>query len=121
MGTWSDADLDRFGGVRELEIATGRTDGTYRSPLPIWVVRVGDDLVIRSWHGRAGSWFRQLLQNPSLRIKAGSAVRDVSVEEADPSLASAIDEALRAKYGRGWHVDAMVARDAAEAAFRLVP
>lgn len=121
MSTWRNEDLVRFGGVRELEIATGRGDGTYRSYLPIWVVRVGDDLFVRSWHGRTGSWFRQLQQNPRLRIRARGRETDVTVEEANPDLTSAIDRALRSKYGHGWHVDAMVARSAAEAAFRLVP
>lgn len=121
MGTWKPGELDRFGGVKELQIATGRTDGTFRSSLPIWVVRVGDDLFIRSWHGRDGSWFQQLLRNPSLHIKARHTERTVTVEEADPNLRKAIDEALKAKYGRGWHVDAMVAPNAAEAAFRLLP
>ncbi len=121
MGTWNGDELHRFGGVKELEIATRRKDGTFRSSLPIWVVRVGDDLYIRSWHGRDGSWFRQLRRNPSLRITAGRSERDLTVEDADPSLASAIDRAFRAKYGQGRHLDAMVAPTAAEAAFRLVP
>ncbi len=121
MGAWTSDDLDRFGGVRELEIATRRADGTFRSSVPIWVVRVEDGLFIRSWHGRAGSWFRQLRRDPHLRIRAGGVERTVTVEEADPTLSQAIDQALRAKYGRGWHVDAMVAPAAAEAAFRLAP
>ncbi len=50
---WTAEELDRIGGAEELEIALQRHDGSSRRPLPIWVVRVGDELFIRSWR-RAG-------------------------------------------------------------------
>lgn len=121
MGTWTAEDLDRIGAAKELDIATERRDGTLRSYLPIWVVRIGDDLYVRAYRGRGGSWFRQVQRHPRASIRAGGVERSVSFVEADDDLRAAIDEAYRAKYGSGMYVDAMVAPSAAEAALKMVP
>ena len=44
MTTWTSDELDRIGSADELRIASPRADGTLRPYVPIWVVRVGDDL-----------------------------------------------------------------------------
>ena len=49
---------DRIGAADELDISTRRADGTLGPPVPIWVVRVGDALYIRSWRGTGGAWYR---------------------------------------------------------------
>lgn len=41
-------ELVKIGSAEKLEIAPLRKDGTLRKPVIIWVVRVGDDLYIRS-------------------------------------------------------------------------
>jgi hypothetical protein len=56
--TWTPQELDRIGAAEELHIAPRRRDGSLRQSLPIWVVRVGDDLYVRSWRGSGGSWYR---------------------------------------------------------------
>jgi hypothetical protein len=58
MTTWTSNELNKIGTAEELEIAPIRSDGTWRKPVTIWVVRVGDDLYIRSYRGRGGAWFR---------------------------------------------------------------
>jgi hypothetical protein len=55
---WTAEELARIGAAEELEIAPRRRDGTLRRAVPIWVVRVGDDLYVRSWRGSHGAWFR---------------------------------------------------------------
>jgi hypothetical protein len=57
MTGWTSDELIRIGTATELEIASRRRDGTLRRPRTIWVVRVGDDLYVRSMYGRAGGWF----------------------------------------------------------------
>ena len=52
--SWTAEELDRIGRAEELEIAPRRRDGLLHRPLPIWVVRVGDGLFIRSWRGDDG-------------------------------------------------------------------
>ncbi len=48
MTTWTSDELSKIGSAEELEIASLRADGTLRKSTTIWVVRVGDDLYIRS-------------------------------------------------------------------------
>ena len=40
--------------AEELEIAASRPDGSLHRFTTIWVVRVGDDLYVRSYRGRNG-------------------------------------------------------------------
>ena len=54
MTAWTSDELTRIGTADELEIASARPDGTLRNPRTIWVVRVGDDLYVRSMYGRTG-------------------------------------------------------------------
>jgi hypothetical protein len=100
MSGWTDDELDRIGTADELEIASYRPDGSLRRYTTIWVVQVGDDLYVRSWHGRAASWFRWALQRHQGRIQAGGVERDVTFEEPDDDLHPAIHQAYRTKYGR---------------------
>ncbi len=123
MSEWTDTELDAIGGADELEIASYKQDGTLRRYTTIWVVRVGDDLYVRSWRGRSGLWFRRALQRPEGRIRAGGTERDVTFTEPDDSVHSAIHQAYRSKYGRysESYVRPMIEPDATAATFRLVP
>ena len=49
--TWRGDQLRRIAGSEELQISTRRPGGTQRRWTPIWVVRVGDALYIRSAGG----------------------------------------------------------------------
>lgn len=51
MTTWTSDELTRIGTVEELQIASLRRDGTLRKPVTIWVVRLDDDLYVRSYRG----------------------------------------------------------------------
>ena len=57
MTTWTGDELNKIGNAEELQIASLRQDGTLRKPVIIWVVRVGDDLYVRSVNGRTSGWF----------------------------------------------------------------
>jgi hypothetical protein len=54
MTTWTTDELKKIGTADELEIAPLRRDRTQRNPVSIWVVRLNDDLYVRSYKGRAG-------------------------------------------------------------------
>jgi Uncharacterized protein conserved in bacteria (DUF2255) len=51
--TWTADDLQCIAGSTELDIAPARDGGTPGPATPIWVVRVGDDLYVRSYRGPA--------------------------------------------------------------------
>jgi hypothetical protein len=120
---WAAEELDKIGAAEELEIAALRPDGTLRPATKIWVVRVGDDLYVRSYRGRGGSWFRSVLERPEGRIRAGGLTREVAFQEPDDADHAAIDQAYQTKYARyaSSYVEPMVSPDATAATLRLVP
>ena len=127
MTTWTSDELDRIGSADELRITSPRADGTLRPYVPIWVVRVGDDLYVRSYRGAAGGWFRHLTDRAEGRIQAGGVERDVTVAtaagEVDDAVDDAVDEAYRGKYGRYGSrlVEPMTAPAARATTLRLAP
>ena len=55
MTAWTDEDLAAIGDAREPLIAAARGDGAFRSDVTVWIVRVGDDLYMRSWRAGEGA------------------------------------------------------------------
>ncbi len=124
MSTWTSDELSNIGAAEELQIASVRRDGTLRNPVTIWVVRLGDDLYVRSYRGRGGSWFRAAQARHEGRIWAGGVEKDVTfVEETDPGINDQIDAAYRTKYRRygARFVNPMVSAEARAATIKLVP
>jgi len=123
MADWTTEELGKIDVADELEVAARRPDGTLRPYVTIWVVRVGDDLYVRSYRGREGAWFRSALRRPEGHIRAGGVDRDVAFAETGDAGRAAIDQAYRAKYAGRYAssiVDPMVSPGAAAATLRLI-
>ncbi len=123
MSVWTSDELKRVGSAEELQIAPLRSDGTLRKPVTIWVVRVGDDLYVRSAYGRGSAWFRGVQVRHEGRIQAGGVTRDVTfVDETDPGVNDQIDAAYRAKYARyPQYVAPMLTPEVRVTTIRLTP
>jgi hypothetical protein len=124
MTAWPSDELNAIGTAEELQIAPLRPDGMPRNPVTIWVVRVGDELYVRSWRGRTGAWFRGTKVRQEGHIRAGGVEKDVAfIEESDAQINNQIDAAYRTKYCRhgAQYVDPMVAPEARSATIKLVP
>lgn len=101
MNTWTSDELKKIENAEELKIASLRKDGTLRNHVIIWVVRIGDDLYVRSVNGRTPAWFRGVQTRHEGQVQAGGVVKDVSfVEESDPGVNDRINDAYRTKYRR---------------------
>ena len=100
-----------------------RADGTLRKPVIIWVVRLGDDLYVRSVNGRTSGWFRGVQTRHAGHIRAGGVDKDVTfVEEADAEINKQIDAAYAAKYRRYASIIPSINSSTARAAsIKLVP
>ena len=121
-GPWNAEELQTFGGASKLKIAPLRRDGTPRRPVPIWVVRVGDDLYVRSWHGPSGGWYRIAQQRHSANVGVGGRELRVALEHIDDELTNdAIDDSYRAKYGQSSYVAEMIRPEARATTLRLLP
>lgn len=124
MTTWTNDELDKIGTAEELEIASLRRNGTLRNPRTIWVVRLGDDLYVRSVYGRASAWFRGAQTRHEGHIQAGGIDKDVTfVEVSKPDLQEQIDAAYRTKYRRyaASIISSTVSPEARSATIKLVP
>jgi hypothetical protein len=101
MTTWTSDELKKIGNAEELQIVSLRSDGTLRKPRIIWVIRLGDDLYVRSVNGRTSAWFRGVQTRHEGHIRAGGVDKDVTfVEEPDSNINDQIDVAYAAKYRR---------------------
>jgi hypothetical protein len=123
MTGWTTEELDKIEPADELEIASLRSDGTLGSPRTIWVVRLGDDLFVRSVKGRSSDWFRGTQRRREGRIRSGGVERGVTFDEAVPDLEGRIDDAYREKYRRYARsiVDSVLTPEARAATLKLVP
>ncbi|OLT52271.1 DUF2255 family protein [Cellulosimicrobium sp. CUA-896] len=100
MGTWTADELDRVGRAEELQVSSVRTDGSLRPYVTIWVVRVGDDVYVRSAYGPENGWFRRALSSGRGRVRAGGVEKDVTFEQVGSEAGGEIDAAYHAKYDR---------------------
>jgi hypothetical protein len=124
--SWTPAQLHQIDGSRELEIAGKRPDGTLRQWLPIWVVRVGDHVYVRTWYRRTTGWFGHVVKTREARVRVPHLETEVVVEDigdGDAELRSAVDEAYQAKYAPngGGSVGQMITDSAAATTLRLSP
>jgi hypothetical protein len=123
---WSAAELERIGAAEELQIAARRADGTLGRAVPIWVVRAGGQVYVRTWYRRDSGWFGHVVGSRRARIRVPGLEADIAVEDVgddEGDLRAGVDAAHRAKYGRYGEttVERMVTDDAAAATLRLVP
>lgn len=100
MSAWSQDDLDRLGGASEVEVSLARWDGTLSRARTVWIVRVGDQLYLRSVNGPDGAWYRLTRASRQGRIEARGVVRDVTWVDVDATGQPDVDPAVDAEYAR---------------------
>lgn len=124
MPAWTPDELTRIGQADELELASLRGDGSLRSPVTMWVIRDGDQLYVRSMHGRTGAWFRGTETRHQGHIRSAGIDKDVSfVVDTDAAVNDRIDQAYRSKYRRygGNSIGGVVNPASRDATIKLVP
>jgi len=95
-----DALRDRLSRFREINISvTGRKSGRAIS-IPIWFVLEGETLYLLPVQGSDTQWYKNVLQNPSIRIEVrGTEAKLQAVPITDATGVSSVVEKFRAKYG----------------------
>jgi deazaflavin-dependent oxidoreductase (nitroreductase family) len=98
--TRNDALKDRLSRSSEITISvTGRKSGRTISN-PIWFVFEDDKLHLLPVQGSDTQWYKNVLKNPMIKIKAGGTeVEFKAIPIADAKQVSSVVEKFRAKYG----------------------
>ena len=123
MPAWTKDELKRIGDAQELQLASVRADRSLGRYTTMWVVRVGDEIYVRSAGGPERAWYRDAKTSGAGRIRAGGVERDVTFAKASADTHTAIDAAYHDKYdGYGPTIVGHVVGQAATAVtVRLVP
>jgi deazaflavin-dependent oxidoreductase (nitroreductase family) len=100
MPAQNDALKDRLSRYREINITvTGRKSGRPIS-IPVWFVLEEDKLYLLPVKGSDTQWYKNVLNNPTIRIDARGAEAEVKVVPiTDAKQMSSVVEKFRAKYG----------------------
>lgn len=120
-GMWSEQELERIGAAEELEVAVVTPEGGVRKAVPVWVVRVGDQVFVRTWHRRETGWYGRALTSRRARVTVPGVEADVTVEVVRGEQRDAVDAAYSAKYARygSGSVDPMTTEEAVATTLRL--
>ena len=70
MTSWTQHELDKIGSAEEIQLVT-HPNGAGGKTVTFWVVRVGDDIYVRSVKGRISAWFCGAQFHHQGRIRAG--------------------------------------------------
>jgi len=100
VSEWTDDELQRIGDATELQLASRRGDGTLGTYTTMWVVRIDDELYVRSAGGPKRPWYRHALAAGAGRVRAGGVERNVIFNAAEAAINDGIDVRYRAKYDR---------------------
>jgi deazaflavin-dependent oxidoreductase (nitroreductase family) len=92
----------RLSRSREIHISViGRKTGHTISN-PVWFVSKDDKVDLLPVQGSDTQWYKNVLKNPSIHIKAGGAEAEVkAVPLTDDQQVASVVEEFRAKYGAG--------------------
>ncbi len=100
--TQNDTLKARLSRSREIHISViGRKTGRTISN-PVWFVFDDDKLYLLPVQGSDTQWYKNVLKNPSIHVKAGGAEAEFNaVPVTDAKQVSSVVEKFRAKYGAG--------------------
>ena len=108
----------------EVEIETRRDSKSPLHRVVIWIVPTEEGVYVRSYKGKRGRWYQEVLANPQVSIRLGRRqVKARAESEHNPLLIRAVNVAYRKKYGERWPDDtqAMLKRSLLPTTLRLTP
>ncbi|HEY7349369.1 MAG TPA: nitroreductase/quinone reductase family protein [Ktedonobacterales bacterium] len=119
-----DADTqNRLAQAEEIQIETRRPGaGASAHRTTIWVVKVGEDVSIRSIHGNAGRWYQEIRANPTGVVYIdGQRIPVRAVPVTDDTTIARISDEYRRKYGSDPFLPSMVRDEILPMTLRLEP
>jgi deazaflavin-dependent oxidoreductase (nitroreductase family) len=100
MAKKNDSLKDHLSRSREIHISViGRKSGRTIS-IPVWFAFEDDKLYLLPVQGSDTQWYKNVLKNASIHVKAGSAESELkAIAVTDAKQVSSVVEKFRAKYG----------------------
>lgn len=101
MTNWQKPELEKIGASEELKLSALSNNETFFRPVVIWVVRVDDNLYVRSHKGNKGLWYKHVQVNHKGKVTAGGITKGVNfvvLNNEDKLLNDKIDQEYRSKY-----------------------
>jgi deazaflavin-dependent oxidoreductase (nitroreductase family) len=94
--------VDRLARYREIKITViGRKSGKAISN-PVWFVLDGSSLYLLPVQGSTTQWYKNVLQNPTIRVDAQGAKAELAVDPiTDHKTVTSVVEKFREKYSAG--------------------
>jgi deazaflavin-dependent oxidoreductase (nitroreductase family) len=91
---------DRLARYRQIRLSViGRKSGRTIS-IPVWFLLEGEKLYLLPVHGSDTQWYRNVLQNPQIRVGArGAGAEFRAVAITDDKAVKSVVEKFREKYG----------------------
>ena len=118
MAEFDSATLSSLGGSQEVDI---RPPGA-ESAVPIWTVRVGNEIFVRSYRGEAGRWYQAVKAAARASVGYEGGEIEVAVEPVSgETLNEAVNAQYLAKYRTSSAVQAMVSPEVEATTLRLGP
>lgn len=123
MISWTSDELTKIGEADDPDRHRGAQRAVAPERCEFQLVRLGDDLYVRSVNGRAAAWFRGTQVRHEGHIRADGVDKDVTFVDGDHTLDDELDASYRAKYRRyaANIVDSVLSPEARAATIKLVP
>ena len=108
----------------EVEIDTRRDAKSPLHHTTIWIVPTEYGVYVRSYQGKKGRWYQEVLANPLVAIRVGRRKVAARAEpERNPAVIRAVNAGYRKKYGERWpdETQEMLKRSLLPTTLRLTP
>lgn len=116
--TWTPETLHAFETADELLLVLSR-EGRDDIEVPVWVVRVGDEVLLRSQDGVASGWFRRVELQPDQNVELAGIRMPVRFDHVAGHLEHEVNEAYVGKYGGPTFPQVLLGAEAVEATVRV--
>jgi hypothetical protein len=114
---WSAELLATIAAADEVDLVLS-SPGRPAIEVPVWVVVVDGEVVLRSYTGVGARWYKRATLHPDQQIRVGDHTIPVTFERMPP--AADVDDAYDDKYARFDYVNAMSKPQATAASLRVL-
>jgi hypothetical protein len=94
---WTSDELAQIAEAEELQIAPYK-DGLIGQFTPIWVVRFGGEIYVRSYVAAGSAWYRGTKASGKGRVRLGGTEWDIALVESTEQVRAAVSVAYTSKY-----------------------